>query len=99
MIFFKDKKRFTLAFCSILFIFLFFGSITDTAVAIQILKPFAAVDIKMAGSFLAVCIAIVLIIQKINESVVEKLLKFWLIYCVAVLFYFGRKTIAIFLTL
>jgi Sulfatase len=87
MLFFKNKERFTLAFCSILFIFLFFGSITDTAVAIHILKPFAAVDIKMAGSFLAVCMAFILISIRINKNVIEKLLNFWIIYCLAVLFY------------
>ncbi len=85
--FFKNKKRFTLVFSTLLFIFLFFGSITDTAVSLNILNPFTAVDTKIIISFTAVSIVIILVCRWLNKPIIVKLLKFWLIYCLAVLFY------------
>lgn len=84
---FKNKERFTLAFSTILFIFLFFGSFIDTAIALALVKPFTGIDTKMLLCFLAVCMAIILISHWLNQRVIKKLLMFWLIYCSILLLY------------
>jgi len=84
---FKNKDRYTLAFSTILFIFLFFGTIIDTAAAIRLVNPVTVVDTKLIIGFLAVCIIISIICSKLSQSITIKLLKFWLVYCILLLVY------------
>jgi Sulfatase len=83
----KDKERYTLGFSILLFIFLFFGSITDTAVSVNLLKPKAGVGITMVCGFLLVCTVIVFMCIKLNQNSIKKLLRFWMFYCLALIVY------------
>lgn len=81
----NHKERFTLAFSTLLFIFLFFGSFLDTAVSLNVMKPVAGVDGKAILFFLLLSVLVVLGCRKLPEAVIKKLLTFWAIYCVALL--------------
>lgn len=89
---FKNKERYTFAFTSILFVFLFFGSFTDTA-AVYLSKPLAVVGLTLAGIFLIVCAAIIVAAARLSGELVKKLLRFWWIYCVVLILYDAGSTL------
>lgn len=84
---FKNKEHFTLSFSTTLFIFLFFGSLIDTAVSIGLLQQPAGVGIAMICCFAIVCIVIAFICFRLSQGMIKKLLRFWLIYCVVLIVY------------
>ena len=86
---YRNKERYTLGFSIILFIFLFFGSIIDTAVAVNLLNPQSGVSITIACCFLLVCTAIIFICSSLHQNTVKKLLKFWMVYCSVLIIYDG----------
>lgn len=84
---FSNKARFLLAFTSLLFLFLFYGSFIDTAVALKIQQPVNHIDIRMMLVFVVVCALIIFACTRFSESVVQRLLKFWAIYCLVLVLY------------
>jgi|GEM_PF-3422633 len=84
---FKNKAAYTLGFATVFFIFLFFGSVIDTAASLHFLKPVAVVDTKMIIVFLAVCLLVIFICSKLNAALIKRLLRFWLIYCLVLILY------------
>jgi hypothetical protein len=84
---FKNKQRFILAFTTLLFLFLFFGSAIDTLIATGIIAPVANVGAGLMFIFFTVCAIIVFACCRLNETFVKKLLNFWLICFAAVLLY------------
>lgn len=84
---FSNKKRFLLAFTTLLFLFLFYGSFIDTAVALKIQQPVNHIDIRMMLIFLVVCALIMIACFRLRESLVQRLLKFWAIYCTVLILY------------
>jgi hypothetical protein len=84
---FKNKQRFILSFTTVLFLFLFFGSIVDTFVSAKLIAPVANVGIGLITVYLAVCVLVVFTCYRLKESFVKRLLNFWLIYFAIVLVY------------
>lgn len=84
---FSNKKTFLLAFTTLLFLFLFYGSFIDTAVALKIQQPVNHINIRMILIFLAVCALIIFACSRLKESLVKRLLKFWAIYCLVLVLY------------
>lgn len=84
---FSNRERFLLVFTSLLFLFLFYGSFIDTAVALKIQQPVNHIDIGMMVLFFVVCALVIFACSRFNKSVVERLLKFWAIYCLVLVLY------------
>lgn len=84
---FKKKGKFTLAFSTILFIFLFFGSIADTAIKYKIINAWSGFYFKLTIIFLFAIIAVLFLVRSFSLSVTRKLLLFWIIYCTALIIY------------
>lgn len=82
-----DKLRYILTFSTILFLFLFFGSVTDTAVSLGVTAPFTHVSFKVMLLFIVCCVLLTVICFKINTTIVTNFLRFWLIYCFALIVY------------
>jgi hypothetical protein len=86
-LFIKDKFRYILAFSTLLFLFLFFGSITDTAVLLGVVTPLTHVGFKVLLLFAASYVLITVVCFKMNKAIVINCLKFWLIYCFALIIF------------
>ena len=84
---FNNKERYTLIFSSMLFFFLFFGTLRDTAISIKLIKPSILVDFETLLWFLGICFLIILIVVFIRREWVKNLLQFWLIYCFVLIVY------------
>lgn len=78
---FSNKEKFILAFSSMLFIFLFFGSITDTAAKYKLINPVTNIYIKPVLIFLVIILLIGLVVVLINMALTRRFLLFWMIYC------------------
>jgi hypothetical protein len=83
----RDKQRFVFAFTTILFWFLFFGSIVDTAAGLRLIKPVLSVDLKMILLFLIICFVTIFLSVKLKKNTIGKLLLFWMIYCSILILY------------
>jgi len=84
---FKKKEKFILAFSTILFIFLFFGSFTDTAIKYKIFNAWSGFYFKLAIIFLLVIVTVLFLVRLFSIAITRKLLLFWLIYCAALIIY------------
>jgi len=85
--FLDNRIRFLACFSTLLFLFLFYGSFIDTGIALKWIKQVTHVDFGMILIFLAVCALVVFICYRIKESFLQPLLKFWMIYCLALVVY------------
>lgn len=84
---FKRKPQFLLTFSTLLFLFLFYGSFIDTAIATKLMNPVNHIDFKMVFIFLSMCIVLAIVCFKLNDTIVKKGLQFWWIYCVVLIVY------------
>ncbi len=85
--FFSDKERFTLTFSTLLFLFLFFGTILDTYASTTHSKNLTGIDLKIAAGFVVICTGIILLFSRVNRQTSGLLLKFWMIFIVIVTLY------------
>lgn len=82
-----NRIRFLACFSTLLFLFLFYGSFIDTGIALKWIEPVTHIDVGMMLIFFAVCALVVFICYRIKESRLLLLLKFWMIYCSALMVY------------
>ena len=83
----KNRERYSLVFSTVLFLFLFFGSMFDTAVSLKMVQPVNHIDVWIIILFIAAGIVIVSVCVWIKQITVNKLLKFWMIYCLVLITY------------
>lgn len=84
---FSDKERFTLIFSTLLFIFLFFGTILDTYTSIAHVKNISGIDLKLSLGFLMLCAGIILLFNRANQQLIKRSLTFWLVFILLVILY------------
>ncbi len=84
---FKNKEKFILQFSTILFIFLFFGAITDTIEKYVSVHKTIGFNTKLVVFFLALCLIIWFATFKMGRHTVSRFLKFWVIYCLVIAVY------------
>ncbi len=85
--FYRNKQRFTLVFSSLLFIFLFYGSLADTTVSLGLVESAGVVDLEMIAWFCFSCMIIIAGCLILRKAWLKTFLKFWVIYCIAMLAY------------
>ncbi|MES2850107.1 MAG: sulfatase-like hydrolase/transferase [Bacteroidota bacterium] len=83
----KNEQRFTLAFITVLFVFLFFGAVIDTFVSVGNMGSLATVGAGSILAFLILCTTIIFICYRLSEGLVKKLLTFWALYFLILLVY------------
>ncbi len=83
----RNKQRFTVAFTTVLFVFLFFGAAIDTFVSIGLTGAVTNVGAGLILAFLILCAAIIFICYRLTEGLIKKLLNFWVIYFLILLVY------------
>lgn len=86
---FTNREQYTLAFTTILFLFLFFGSLIDTAVSVHLLQEQAGVGFAMIACFFATAGLVIFICSRLTLPVTKKMLQFWITWCLLLLLYDG----------
>lgn len=81
----RKRDHFTLAFSTMLFIFLFYGALMKMVAEFGLLKSFEIVTTKLLVGYLVTCLLILLIIFRLRQRHVVGLLKFWMVYCVVLI--------------
>jgi hypothetical protein len=84
---FRNKQRFTLVFSSLLFIFLFYGSLADTAVSLGLVESAGVVDMALIAWFCFSCMIVIAACLLLKMAWLKPFLKFWVIYCTAMMAY------------
>jgi hypothetical protein len=84
---FTNKEQYTLAFTTVLFLFLFFGSLIDTAVSVHLLQEQAGVGFRTIACFFAAAGLVIFICGRLSRFVTQKMLQFWITWCVLLLLY------------
>jgi hypothetical protein len=85
--YFRNKQRFTLVFSSLLFIFLFYGSLADTAVSLGLAESAGVVDMALIAWFCFSCMIVIAACLLLKMAWLKPFLKFWVIYCTAMMAY------------
>jgi hypothetical protein len=84
---FKNKEKLTLAFATILFLFLFFGSLSDTLESYNLIDTGERAFLKRSLVFFGCCVAIAILVFFLRNNITHKFLKAWIIYLLIVLAY------------
>lgn len=84
---FKNKERFTLIFSTLLFLFLFFGTILDTYTSITHSKNISGIDLKISLGFIVLCTGIILLFNRANQQTIKLLLTCWQVFILLVIIY------------
>lgn len=86
-IIFKHKKKYTLTFSTLFFLFLFYGAVIDLIRGFLKLNAGFGVGLTMVFAFMLICILIITGCYFLSERMVNKCLKFWAIYCCVLIIY------------